>query len=228
MVVWLVWFVSWFGWLVSWLGVCAPLKASCPVAVRIVATVSGQRNAQEFSPLLQWSSSISAGCFVDCSLELLKLAKEQCLCLCLFPGGRSTARRRLSLRSKSSSPQALPNQQQSLHLMICFFDWDPCVPGHLAQINSMPSREPCAHSSTSSAVSSGQLSPRRPCDVRQSDILMMLNIVYMELEMAILDDWDPGDNEQSAYSNSMPDLETRAHSSTSSTVSSGRLTPRRP
>ena len=40
--------------------------------------------------------------------------------------------------------------------------------------------------------------------------------------MAILDDWDPGDPEQSAYSNSMPVLETRTHSSTSSTVSSGR------
>ena len=57
---------------------------------------------------------------------------------------------------------------------------------------------------------------------------MMLNIVFMELETTILDDWDPGDPEQSAYSNSMRDLETCAHSSTSSTVSSGQLTPRRP
>ena len=54
---------------------------------------------------------------------------------------------------------------------------------------------------------------------------MMLNIVYMELEMAMPDDWDPGDPEQSAYSNSVPDRDTRAHSSTSSTVSSGQLPP---
>ena len=54
---------------------------------------------------------------------------------------------------------------------------------------------------------------------------MMLNIVYMELEMATPDDWDSGDPEQSAYSNSMPGRDTRAHSSTSSTVSSGQLSP---
>ena len=30
--------------------------------------------------------------------------------------------------------------------------------------------------------------------------------------MAMPDDWDPGDTEQSAYSNSMPDRDTRAHS----------------
>ena len=95
---------------------------------------------------------------------------------CLGAGG--TATRKLSLRIKCSSPQALPNQQRSLPLMICFFDWDPCVFEHLAQINSIPNREPCAHSSTSSAVSSGQLSSRRPCALRQIDILMMLNIVY--------------------------------------------------
>ena len=54
---------------------------------------------------------------------------------------------------------------------------------------------------------------------------MMPNIVYMELEMAMPDDWDPGDTEQSAYSNSMPDRDTRAHSSLSSTVSSGQVPP---
>ena len=80
--------------------------------------------------------------------------------------------------------------------------WDPGDPEHLAQIKSTPNREPCAHSSTSSAVSSGQL-PRRPCALRQSDILTMLNILYMELEMATLDDWDPGDPEQSAHTNSV-------------------------
>ena len=43
--------------------------------------------------------------------------------------------------------------------------------------------------------------------------------------MATLGDWDPCEPEQSAYSNSMPDRDTRAHSSTSSTVSSGPPTP---
>ena len=65
--------------------------------------------------------------------------------------------------------------------------------------------------SKSSTVSSGQL-PQEPRVLRQSYTLMMLNIVYMELE-------------QSAYSNFMPDRETRAHSSTSSTASSGLLPP---
>ena len=94
-----------------------------------------------------------------------------------------------------------------------------------AQSNSMLNREPCTHSSKSSSVSSGQLTPRRLCVLRQSYTLVMLNIVYMKLEMAIPDDWDPGDPEQSAYSNSTPDRDTRAHSSTSSTVSSGQLSP---
>ena len=48
-----------------------------------------------------------------------------------------------------------------------------------------------------------------PRDLCQSYTLLMLNIVYMELEMAIPDDWDPGDPEQSAYSNSLPDRDTR-------------------
>ena len=89
----------------------------------------------------------------------------------------------------------------------------------------MPNREPCTHSSKSSTVSSGQLTPRRLCAIRQSYTLMMLNIVYMERETAIPDDWDPGDPEQSANSNSTLDRDTRAHSSTSSTVSSGQLPP---
>ena len=45
--------------------------------------------------------------------------------------------------------------------MICFFDWDPGDPEHSAQTNSMPNREPCAHSSKSSTVSSGQCSLSR-------------------------------------------------------------------
>ena len=47
--------------------------------------VRRQRYAQKFSPLLQWSSSISTSCFVDCSFVPRKLAKEHgiCLCLCL-------------------------------------------------------------------------------------------------------------------------------------------------
>ena len=112
-----------------------------------------------------------------------------------------------------------------LPLMICFFDWDPGDPEHSAETNSMPNREPCTHSAKSSTVSSGQLTPRRLCAIRQSYTLMMLNIVYMELEKAIPDDWDPSDPEQSAYSNSTPDRDTRAHSSTSSTVSAGQLPP---
>ena len=37
--------------------------------------------------------------------------------------------------------------------------------------------------------------------------------------------WDPSAPEHSAQSNSMPNPETRAHSSTSSTLSSGQLPP---
>ena len=40
-------------------------------------------------------------------------------------------------------------------------------------------------------------------------------------------DWDPGDLERSAQTNSMPNRELCAHSSKSSSVSSCQLTPRR-
>ena len=63
------------------------------------------------------------------------------------------------------------------------FDWDPGDLEHLAQINLMPNRELCAHGSTSSAVSSGQLS-LAPCALRQSDILTTRNIVHVQLETA--------------------------------------------
>ena len=38
---------------------------------------SRQRYAQKFTPLSQWSSSSSAGCFVDCSFVPRKLARER-------------------------------------------------------------------------------------------------------------------------------------------------------
>ena len=47
----------------------------------------------------------------------------------------------------------------------------------------MPDRDTRAHSSTSSTVSSGQLPPT-PCVLRQSDILMMLNIVHLRVDAA--------------------------------------------
>ena len=125
-----------------------------------------------------------------------RLAASLCDCLCLCPAraGRDRA------ESETGLSSLVPDQQWSLPLMICFFDWDPGDPEHSAQTNSMPNREPCAHSSNSSTVSSGQLPPT-PRVLRQSYTLMMLHV---ELEMSIPDDWDPGDPEQSAYSYSMP------------------------
>ena len=152
------------------------------------------------------ASDVSRLCGFQCApVWVCVCLSVSCVCVCVCVSclgagaGSGTGLQALCLTSSGLLP-----------LMISFFDWDPGNPEHSAQTNSTPNREPCTHSLKSSTVSSGQLTPWRLCAIRQSYTLMMLNIVYMELEMAIPDDWDPGDPEQSAYSNSMPDRDTRA------------------
>ena len=108
----------------------------------------------------------------DVSMVVVLVVLSVCLCVCLGAGARPGADRPVKL-----------DQQRSLPLMICFFDRDPGDPEQFAQINSMPDREACADSSTSSTVSSVNC-PWRPCTLCQSDILNTRNIVHVLLQTA--------------------------------------------
>ena len=79
----------------------------------------------------------------------------------------------------------MPDQQWSLPLMISFFDGGPGDPEQHAQTKPMQLEcEPSAHSSTPSTVSPGQLTPQRPCAIRQMEILKPANIVHPTLDTA--------------------------------------------
>ena len=73
--------------------------------------------------------------------------------------------------------------------LLAMFSWDPgdtsqCVDSSTTQQDS----DLNAHSSTPSTSTSGQLTPRRLCAIRQSDVKKAANIVLLDLEFAALAD----------------------------------------
>ena len=160
----------------------------------------GHVSAFPFTPFAIASESFAGQLCLLSALTLGRFASSLCLCQQGLAGtGHSQRRDSQALFLTSSG---------LLPLMICSLNWDPGDPEHSATTNSMPKREPCAHSSKISTVSSGQFPPT-PRILRQSYTLMRINIVYMEFEIPIPDDKDSGHPEQSDYSNSMPDRDTR-------------------